>query len=68
MTEITDPTELRHAEADVEVRRFGIGDKNAGFDFDGERANLQASMAAQGLLVMKDESSPEQKVILPLVK
>ena len=46
MTEITDPTELRHAEADVEVRRFGIGDKNAGFDFDGERANLQASMAA----------------------
>ena len=68
MTEITDPTELRQAQADVDVRVFGVGSKNAGFDFEGERANLQASMAALGILVIKDESSPEQKLILPLVK
>ena len=46
MTEITDPTELRQAQADVGVRMFGVGNKNAGFDFEGERADLQASMAA----------------------
>ena len=68
MTEITDPTELRQAQADVDVRMFGVERKNANFDFEGERANLQASMAALGILVIKDESSPEQKVILPLVK
>ena len=68
MTEITDPTELRQAQADVDVRMFGVERKNAGFDFEGERANLQASMAALGILVIKDESSPEQKFNLPLVK
>jgi hypothetical protein len=68
VTEITDPTELRQAQADVDVRMFGVDRKNADFDFEGERANLQASMSAQGLLVIKDESSPEQKLILPLVK
>jgi len=68
VTEITDPTELRQARADVGVRMFGVGDKNADFDFEGERANLQASMSELGLLVIKDESSPEQKVFLLLVK
>ena len=46
MTEITDPTELRQAQADVEIRMFGGDRKNADFDFETERANLQASMAA----------------------
>ena len=45
--EITDPAELQRARDDVEVRNFGVeGGRNAGFDFDGERAELQASLAA----------------------
>ena len=43
---ITEPAELQRAQADVDVRRFGMDDRNAGFDFEGERADLQASMAA----------------------
>ena len=42
MTEITDPTELQRAQDDVDLRRFGVDDKNAGFDFEAERADLQA--------------------------
>jgi hypothetical protein len=43
------------------VRNFGLeGGKNAGFDFDGERANLRASMVASGMLVIKDENLLEQ--------
>ena len=46
MKKITEPAELQRAQADVDVRRFGMDDRNAGFDFEGERADLQASMAA----------------------
>ena len=46
MTEITYPTELQRAQDDIEVRRFGMDDRNAGFDFEAEWADLQSSMAA----------------------
>ena len=42
MTEITDPTELQRAQDAVDLRRFGVDDKNADFDFEAERADLQA--------------------------
>ena len=51
MIEITDPKELQRARDDVELCWFGVEDRNAGFDFEAERADLQASIAHRDCLL-----------------